>query len=148
MAGFIVTNIDPSIDPAGATLASLGPKIQRDLAISPVTNDLEIPVRLLSGGDSVLQRVWIRLRWFLGEWFLDTRLGTPWRERILIKGVDPRDVKQILSRVVEQTPGVASVVDFDCNLDTRTRRLTVPKLTIVLDDGSTIAAKQEAPFIV
>jgi hypothetical protein len=148
MAGFVVTSIDPAVDPAGAALAALGPKIQRDLAIDPVTGDLEIPVRLLSGADSVLQRVWIRLRWFLGEWFLDQRLGVPWRERILIKGVDVRDVKQILARVVEQTPGVASVVDFDCTIDRRTRRLTIPKMTIVLDDGSTIQAKQKAPFIV
>lgn len=130
-----------------ATLATIASTAARDLALDPLTGDLEVPLRILQGADAVLQRVWIRLRMFLGEWFLDQRIGVPWRERILIKGADIRDVRQILTRVVEGTPGVARVETFDCTLNARTRELTVSTMTIVLTDGSTVVVKkQEAPF--
>lgn len=143
--------LDASANPADVSTAlatTLETIVPRDLAVDPKTGDLEIPVRILKGADAILQRVWIRIRFFLAEWFLDQRLGVPWRERILVKGADSRDAKQILQRVVEKTPGVARVTQFDAQLNARTRVLTIPTMVFVADDGTTITAKQEEPFIV
>lgn len=139
---------DPSANPADAVDQTLALRTPKDLALDPATGNLAIPIAFVTGAAAILQRVTIRLRFFLGEWFLDTRLGTPWRERIFIKGIDSRDVKQILSQVVEAVPGVKSVTNFDATIDGRTRTLTVQTMTILLDDGSTITAKSKTPFIV
>lgn len=140
--------LDPSANPADAALNALPLRTPKDLALDPTTGDLAVTAVLLTGSDAIMQRILIRIRFFLGEWFLDTQLGIPWRERIMIKGVDARDVKQILVKAIESTPGVAQVLNFDCVLDGRTRTLTVPAMTIMLDDGSTIEAKSQEPFIV
>ena len=42
-------------DPLPARARYLDAKIRRDLAIDPLTNDIEIPIRLLTGVDAILQ---------------------------------------------------------------------------------------------
>lgn len=140
--------LDPSADPLPARARYLDAKIRRDLAIDPLTNDIEIPIRLLTGVDAILQRIWIRLRFWLGEWFLDTRLGVPWIERILVKGADPRAIRQILVKVVLSIPGVARVTNFETSVDTRSRTFSVTRMVVVLDDGTSVDAREGKPFIV
>lgn len=139
---------DPSASPADSVDQTLALRAPKDLALDPATGFLAIPIAFVTGAAAIMQRVTIRLRTFLGEWFLDQRIGTPWRERIFIKGIDSRDVKQILSQVIESTPGVKAVTNFDATIDGRSRVLTVQTMTILLDDGSTISAKSKQPFIV
>ena len=42
-------------------------------------------LELLEGVDEIVQKLDTRLQFFLGEWFLDQRLGIPYYEDILIK---------------------------------------------------------------
>jgi hypothetical protein len=90
-----------------------------DLAIE--NNDLV----WIDGVDAVAQDVLIRLQFFLGEWFLDTRLGVPWFQKIL--GEKPRAplVNQILRKAILTTPGMISINDFTTSYDGVTRKLTV-----------------------
>lgn len=142
-------SLDPSADPIPARARYLERKVPRDLAVDPLTNDLAIPVRLLSGVDSLMQRIWIRMRFWLGEWFLDERLGVPWVERIFVKNADPRAIRNILTKVVASTPGVSRVTNFVMTVDKRARSFTVSRMTVVLDDGTTtIDAREGAPFII
>ena len=64
---------------------------------------------LLDGLDAIAQDVSTRLKMFLGEWFLDTRMGVPYFQRILVKNPSMPDVIAILTKVVAATPGVLSI---------------------------------------
>jgi hypothetical protein len=80
---------------------------------------------LTSGVESVAQDVEIRLSFFLGEWFLDTRLGVPYFQRIL--GQKPRfsTVATILKKAIFTTPGIISISNFELDWVGATRTMNV-----------------------
>jgi len=90
-----------------------------DLAIED--NDLV----LLDGVDAIAQDVEVRLRFFLGEWFLDTRLGVPYYQKIL--GQKPRltAVAGIFRKAILTTPGMLSITNFEIDYDGPTRALSI-----------------------
>lgn len=91
----------------------------RDLAIE--NDDLV----LVDGLEAIAQDCEVRLNFFLGEWFLDTRLGIPWFQRIL--GHKPRliAVKSIIKKGILTTPGILGIIDFDLTWDGVTRALSI-----------------------
>lgn len=117
-----------------------------ELALDPATWDVAYPVRVLTGGDAILQRIKVRFRFFLGEWFLDTRLGVPYFRDILIKSPDLILVSAIFRQVLLTTPGVKSVASFTSTPDWSARLLTAD-FEATLDDGTRIVAQAE-PFII
>lgn len=66
---------------------------------------------LVDGLEAIAQDVTTRLRMFLGEWFLNTKAGVPYFERILVKNPSVPDVLSILSEVVTKTPGVQAITE-------------------------------------
>lgn len=81
---------------------------------------------LVEGVDAIAQDVEIRLTFFLGEWFLDTRLGVPYFEKILgQKPVRVEVVKSILRKAIMTTPGMKGIADFTVDFDGLTRKLSV-----------------------
>lgn len=99
-----------------------------DLALDPQTGDLLLEsgrLRLATGLDAIAQDVTMRLRFFLGEWFLDTRIGVPYFQEILVKNPNIPRVTQLLRQVVQETPGVTSVDRFDFTLDAQARNASV-----------------------
>lgn len=80
---------------------------------------------LLEGFDAVRQHIEIRLRTFLGEWYLDTRIGMPYFEEFLIKNPNQLVMQARLREAIEETPGVASVNSIDFELDSTARTLSV-----------------------
>jgi hypothetical protein len=92
---------------------------------------------LVDGVDAVAQDVDIRLQFFLGEWFLDTRLGIPYYQQIL--GEKPRlgAVASIIRKAIFTTPGVISISDFDPTWDGPSRTLSI----------STKIESTEGPFV-
>lgn len=87
--------------------------------------DLSNGLRLVTGSQAVAQRLGNAFRFFLGEWFLDTRLGVPYYELILRKGTDLRIVSQIFRDIITRDPEVDSVIDFRMSFDPIERVLTV-----------------------
>jgi hypothetical protein len=85
---------DPSADNA-----AIGLEIA-ELALNLTTGDLLIPPKIIRGAEAVAQRVRVRFRWFLGEWFLDERLGVPYYSDILVKNPDPILISFIFRRVL------------------------------------------------
>ena len=77
---------------------------------------------LVSGRGSVAQHVRIRLRFFLGEWFLDESRGVPFMQRIFVKAPRPGLVQSILRKTIEGTPGVRAVTELAVTIDPRTRK--------------------------
>ena len=80
---------------------------------------------LTSGAEAVAQHLRIRLRFFLGEWFLDRRLGVAYYQSILVKGTPLELVRAIYRKVILQTPGIQTIGALTTVLDPITRRLTV-----------------------
>ena len=93
-----------------------------------ITGDVDVTngeLTLLEGVDSVRQHWQIRNKFFLGEYFLDQRLGVAYYQTILKKGASLDVVRHIFRRVAVDTPGIESVSLFTLELDRATRRLSI-----------------------
>ena len=71
------------------------------------------------------QQVLITLRFWLGEWFLDTREGVPYLEYILVKNPNMSHIKQILTEKINSVDGVNNIVSLDFDFRRITRELYV-----------------------
>jgi len=80
---------------------------------------------LIDGVDAVAQSVTISLKTFQGEWFLDTRVGFPYFERVL--GQKPRlsELEQLYREAILKVPGMLSITDLNIDFDGATRELSV-----------------------
>lgn len=92
-----------------------------------------------------------RLNLFLGEWYADTRVGVPWFQRILRKGVSARLIETIIRSVIINTPPFinAAVTVTGPNA----KRQSVCTFTAFVDPlvaaGATVTAESlDKPFIV
>ena len=59
--------------------------------------------------DAIIQDVSRRLQFFLGEWFLNTKAGIPYFQKILGKHKPDGYVASLFRRVVIETPGILSL---------------------------------------
>lgn len=98
-----------------------------DIKLTPawdiaIENDTMV---LVDGLDAIAQDIQARLLFFLGEWFLDRRIGVPYFEKIL--GQKPRlpVIKSIFRQAILTTPGVLAVNDLLVDYDGQGRRLSV-----------------------
>jgi hypothetical protein len=70
---------------------------------------------------AIAQDVRIRVRMFLGEWFLDESRGVPYHQQIFRKGARAGLVQSLLRRAIEQTPGVRVVTEMSLEANPQTR---------------------------
>ncbi|HDP7078197.1 TPA: hypothetical protein ACG36V_001508 [Escherichia coli] len=78
---------------------------------------------LINSPDAVAQAVKTRFELWYGQWFLDTTAGTPWIQSVL--GKQKPDVYNLAIRQrILETQGVNSIIDFNTNVNTSTRRVT------------------------
>lgn len=110
------------------------------------TGDLDFPIRLADGTEAVLQKIRARLRFFLGEWFLDRRLGVPYYTKILVKNPNLALVSSIFRRVIRGTPGVHSVKYVRVRLDNKAR-IAYVSFEARTSEGAQMRISDE-PFIV
>lgn len=118
------------------------------IALDPLTWDVAIPYRVLRGAPAVAQKIGVRFRFFLGEWFLDTRLGVPYFSEVLIKNPNPILISAVFRKVLSTTQGVQRVLDFQARVDPLTRTLYPTFRAVLLDGETLIDNSQVAPFIV
>lgn len=95
-----------------------------DFALDPVTRDLVLPPRVVTGPERVAQAVGIRLRCWLSEWFLDLEHGVPYLTGVLGKR-RPEMVEAILRQQILSVDGVRGIQRFTITIDPRTRVATV-----------------------
>lgn len=102
-----------------------------DLKLDLTTDDLDVTdftsPRMFTKGEAQLalaQRITIRLRTFLGEWFLDQNKGVPWVQQILGAKNAEGVALAVLRDVIQNTPGVLSVDEIEAALDSE-RLLTM-----------------------
>ncbi len=99
---------------------------------------------LLTGSAAVAQQLKIRLRMFLGEWFLDTRTGMPYFQSILVKNPNFAAIKSIFREAIVTTPGVSDVGDITLTLDS-SRQANVA-FQALADDGTVLDFS--VPFVI
>ncbi len=93
---------------------------------------------------AVAQRLKVRFSFWLGEWFLDLNAGTPYVQRILVKGPSDTVIRSIFGQVIRSTEGVSDLLSLTYGIDAqRTMRL---KFKAKLADLSTIDSQQYGPF--
>jgi hypothetical protein len=82
-------------------------------------------VALTTGVAATTQRLRVKLRMFKGEWFLNTREGVPYFDRVFIKTPSLATVTAIFRGVILADPGVTELVSFTAQLETTTRDLLI-----------------------
>lgn len=131
------------------TVATAENPIVGDLYLDPATGSyVVIGDTADTFAEAVAQGIRNRILFFKGEWFLDTREGVPWIQRILGHSPDLGAVRSILRNVIEGTEGVAGVTSIDLELDHSNRKLAVA-FVADLEDGTTLdSSDTPTPFIV
>lgn len=109
--------------------------------------DLDISgkrLNLATGEAAIEQQLRIRLRFFLEEFFLDTRQGIPFYRDILVKNPNLRLVRSLFKEAIETTPGIISLDELDLSIATAQRTLTVSFIA-TMDTGAELVF---SPFII
>lgn len=102
---------------------------------------------VLTGAAAAAVQLTHRFRLFRGGWFLDTRLGVPYLERVMLKNPDLGNVQALFRKVALTVQGVTAV-EFDTfELDKATRVLNAV-IRCTYSDGTQIVGGPGAPFIV
>lgn len=96
----------------------------------------------------VAQRLRSRLAFFMGEWYLDARVGVPYYQRILgRKDVTDRTLSAIFGAVVRGTPGISTLDTIQVIRDRALRSAEI-RFVARLADGFVLDSRNVAPFIV
>lgn len=96
---------------------------------------------LVTEGTQAAQHVKIRLWSYLGEWFLDITVGTPYFQSILGKIYRPQEASAIIRNRILNTPGVDSLTDYNFSLTNRNLSITG---TIIANGESSTFSISEA----
>jgi hypothetical protein len=81
---------------------------------------------LADGLDAIVQDVSTRLKFFLGEWFLNEKAGIDFYGKILVKNPVMPNVTATLTKVVTTTPGVKSMTKaMTWSYDGASRSMTI-----------------------
>ena len=99
-----------------------------DLLLNSTTMDLVIEnhdLVLVDGLDAIRQELDIALQFFQGDWFLDTRWGIPYYERLLGKKPKLNVIKDLFRDAILKVNGVSSILDLNLEFSAATRVLQV-----------------------
>lgn len=75
--------------------------------------------------ESLAQRLTVKLRTFMGEWFLDSSVGIPYIESVLGKNRSLIAIQAIFQNAIQSEPEVISLISLTTDLDKVNRILTV-----------------------
>lgn len=100
-----------------------------DIALAVSTHDLMLTddgdIMLINNAERIAQQIKITLLTWRGEWFLDTRFGVPYMERVLKKNPNMNHVKGIIRAQILSVPGVTNVQSIAVAHDRKTRQLYI-----------------------
>lgn len=99
-----------------------------DLMLDPITHDLLITgldLSVITGADRVRQNLLIKLRLWVGEWFLDTQFGTPYIERILGKQVSLNGAIAALKKSILEVNDVSNISSFIYTFNRQERKIDI-----------------------
>lgn len=108
-----------------------------DLKLDTLDHDLVFrngDILTVTEGDQTAQHLKIRLYTYLGEWFLDITIGTPYYEKILGQTTSAQEQANVIRRRILQTEGVKSIISLD--FERAARQLSING-QVKLDNGET-----------
>lgn len=118
---------------------------------SDVTNDFQLDSdkRLVFETDPVVSAAISlknKFQLFLGEWFINTEIGIPYFQQVLVKDPDVGIVRRLFDRVLRSEPLVSST-EISLSYDPSERTLQFA-FVARMQDGRTITGGSGQPFIV
>lgn len=84
-----------------------------------------IDLVLVSEAEQVRQQLLIKLKLWMGEWFLDTSFGTPYLQSILGKQLTLSGAIAALRKSILEVESVTGIIDFTYDFNNSTRLLKV-----------------------
>ncbi len=93
------------------------------------------------------QKLTNRFRLFLGEWFIDTRIGIPYFQLVFVKNPNLQVIAQLFKRVCLQTPRVLNVLSESLNFFNGQRSL-ICEMKVQTESGAVLVGGPGLPFIV
>ncbi len=100
-------------------------------------------LQIITGAQEIGQKIGVRLRMFLGEWFLDTRLGADHFGITFRKGVAEIERRLLFVKIVQGTPGVKQLLSFTFAFNNATRNLQVRFKAIVAGSDEPVDFSQD-----
>lgn len=80
---------------------------------------------LCAGAEQVRQQLEIKLKLWVGEWFLDTEFGTPYLQSILGKQLTLSGAIAAIKKSILEVSGVTQIIEFNFDFDNINRKLNV-----------------------
>lgn len=99
----------------------------------------------IGSSDEVIQRLGVRFKFFLGEWYLDQLLGVPYYEHVLIKNPNLILVRSLWRQLILDTPGITGINRLTESYDRVARELR-PVFEAVFEDGTVITDSDVLPI--
>ncbi len=103
-------------------------------------NDLQFKV--ITGIESVVQRVTQRLQFWRGEWFLDGAQGIPYLADVLGHQADIGLAQQAITAQIRTVPDVIDVLDVEVGIDQATRTLKYSARIVTIYGDAEIQSEQ------
>jgi hypothetical protein len=82
-------------------------------------------LKLVSDDDFIIQRVTIRLKYFINDWFLNINFGLPYFEEILVKNPNAVAISDLIKNMILTTPGVEEITEFTFDYQAAQRFLAI-----------------------
>lgn len=118
-----------------------------DFQLDQVTNDLvfsDFDFHLIDDTNQIMQNLAIRLRFFLGEWYLDITQGVPYYEVFFKKAPNQIQIESILKQEIVTTRGILELTSFQSDFDQR-RRIYSVKFSARSINGENLVKEMELP---
>jgi hypothetical protein len=99
-----------------------------DEALDTTTHDTAydgVNQSVVSDRDQVKQNIKIRLLMIQGEWFLNSQIGLPYFEKILVKNPDFSAIDVMIKATIVDTPEVTGITAYSSMFNKTARRLSV-----------------------
>lgn len=102
---------------------------------------------LLEGANFVRQRLSIKFKFFLAEWFLNRREGIPYYRDVLVKNPDIELIRALFIDVIRSEPMVARIPSLDLIYDARERLLSFAFIATLTNNEQIIVTPNDEDFI-
>ena len=100
----------------------------KDLALDKTTHDLiytGTDLLMVDELDQVEQSLKERLLFYRQEWFLDTTIGIPFYDEVLVKNPNIPNIENIIKAEIMDTPGALELLSFKSEFDSQSRSYSV-----------------------